>query len=59
MKFIGLEYDNNKLTNSELKSHQEIINEYEEKGYRYHSFILVSFGPSGKALAVDLVFDEK
>lgn len=28
-----VEYDNNKMTNSELKGHQEIIKEYVKKGY--------------------------
>ncbi len=59
MEFVRLEYDNNKLTNAELKGHQEVIKEYAEKGYRYAGFIPVSFGPSGKTLAIELIFEKK
>ena len=44
-----MEYDNNKLTNAKLRGHREIITE---------GFIPVSFGPSGKTLAGDLIFKE-
>ncbi len=59
MEFVRLNYDNNKMTNAELKGHQEVIIEYVEKGYKYIGFIPVSFGPSGKTLAIDLVFEKK
>lgn len=59
MEFVRLEYKNNKLTTAELKGHREIIEEYAEKGYTYIGFIPVSFGPSGKTLAIDLLFGKK
>ena len=56
MEFIRLEYKNNKATNAELSGHQEKIREYVSKGYEYIGFIPVKFGPSGKTLAIDLIF---
>ncbi len=58
MEFVRLEYKNNKLTTAELKGHQEIIKEYVTKGYKYVGFIPVSFGPSGKTLAIELIFEK-
>lgn len=58
MEFVRLEYDNNKTTNAELNGHQEVIKEYISKGYKYIGFIPVKFGPSGKTLAIDLIFDK-
>ena len=57
MEFVRLKYANNKLINSDIKEHRDVINEYvEKKGYDYVGFIPVLFGPSGKVLEVDLVF---
>jgi len=58
MEFVRMEYNNNKAANAELTGHQEIIREYAEKGYKYVGFIPVKFGPSGKTLAIDLIFDK-
>lgn len=57
MEFVRLKYANNKLINSDIKEHREVINEYvEKKGYEYVGFIPTLFGPSGKTLEVDLLF---
>ena len=40
-------------------SHREVIEEYALKGYKYLGFVPVKLGPSGKMLALDLVFDNK
>ena len=57
MEYVRLKYANNKLINSNLKEHREVIDEYvEKKGYEYVGFIPVVYGPSGKLLEVDLVF---
>ena len=57
MEFVRLKYANNKLINSDIKEHRDVINEYvEKKGYEYVGFIPTLFGPSGKALEVDLIF---
>lgn len=58
MEFVRLEYDNNKLTNAELKGHREIIEEYVGKGYKYIGCIPVEFGASGKTLAIELIFEK-
>lgn len=57
MEFVRLKYANNKLINSDIKEHQDVINEYvEKKGYEYVGFIPTLFGPSGKTLEIDLIF---
>lgn len=58
MEFIRLEYENKKATTAELIGHQDIIREYVSKGYKYVGFIPVRFGPSGKTLAIDLIFEK-
>ena len=58
VEFIRLEYDNNKVKNAELTGYQFVIEEYISKGYRYCGFIPVKFGPSGKTLAIDLIFEK-
>ena len=52
MKFVRVEYDNNRVAGAELTSHREVIEEYALK-------VPVKLGPSGKMLALDLVFDNK
>ena len=47
------------LLGAELTSHREVIEEYALKGYKYLGFVPVKLGPSGKMLALDLVFDNK
>lgn len=59
MEFVRLEYDNRKTAAAELDEHRQIITEYAEKGYSYVGFIPVKFGPSGKTLAIDLIFEKK
>lgn len=59
MKFVRVEYDNNRVAGAELTSHREVIEEYALKGYKYLGFVPVKLGPSGKMLALDLVFDNK
>ena len=58
MEYVRVELENNKLTNAELTAHREIIDEYVGKGYKYVGYIPVSFGPSGKTLAIDLIFEK-
>ncbi|MBR3138786.1 hypothetical protein IKG38_02140 [Candidatus Saccharibacteria bacterium] len=59
MEFVRVKYANNKLINAEIKEHREIIEEYtEKKGYKYVGFIPVIFGPSGKTLEADLLFEK-
>jgi hypothetical protein len=57
MEFVKLKYANNKLINSDIREHREVIEEYvEKKGMEYVGFIPTLFGPSGKTLEVDLIF---
>ena len=57
MEFVRLKYANNKLIDSNIKEHRDIINDYvDKKGYEYVGFIPTLFGPSGKTLEIDLLF---
>ncbi len=58
VEFVRLEYNNNKTANAELYEHQDVIKNYALKGYTYVGFIPVKFGPSGKTLAIDLIFEK-
>lgn len=57
-EFVRLNLKNNPAANAKLDGHQEIVLSYAKKGYAYSGFIPVDFGPSGKMLAVDLVFQK-
>ena len=59
MEFVRIEYGNSKVATAELTGHRQIIEQYADKGYRYVGFIPVKFGPSGKTLAIDLIFEKK
>ena len=42
MEFVRLKYANNKLINSDIKEHRDVINEYvDKKGFEYVGFIPV------------------
>ena len=57
MEFVRVKYANNKLINSNLKEHRDIIEEYVlKKKHTYLGFVPVTFGPSGKILEADLIF---
>ena len=57
MEFVRMKYANNKLINSDIKEHRDVINDYVEKrGFDYVGYIPIVFGPSGKMLEIDLVF---
>ena len=59
MEFVRLKYANNKLINSDIKEHRDVIEEYvKKKGFKYLGFIPVLYGPSGKVLEVDLIFEK-
>lgn len=57
-EFVRLEYKNSPPGSAELFGHQEVIKDYEAKGYTYIGFIPVKFGPSGKTLIIDLIFNK-
>ena len=59
MEFVRVNYDNNKVACAELTSHRAVIEEYASKGYQSLGFVPVKLGPSGKMLALDLIFDNK
>ena len=54
------EYVSVKLDGSlSLKSepHREIIDKYAELGYRYAGYIPTNFGPHGRIIHIDLIFE--
>lgn len=58
MEFVRVEFDNNPVANAELTKHREIIKDYAKKGFKFSGFVPVKIGPSGKILAIDLVFSK-
>lgn len=58
-EFARIDYDNKATSSSQTEKHQGIIKEYYAKGYSYAGFVPVKFGPSGKMLTIDLVFEKK
>ena len=57
-EFVRINYDNKATSTSETEQHQKAIIEYSEKGYHYAGYVPVKFGPSGKMLIIDLVFEK-
>lgn len=54
MKFVRVEYDNNRVAGAELTSHREVIEEYTLKGYKYLGFVPVSSVRAAKYLLLTL-----
>lgn len=48
---------NNYVANAEVFGHREVINSYAEKGYRFAGYMPTKFGPSGKTVELDLIFE--
>lgn len=59
VKFEHLVLENKKATTAELSGHQAIIQKYAEDGYHYAGFVPTLFGPSGKMIELDLVFEKE
>ena len=57
-EFVRVEMKNNPATTAELSGYQDIIREYGEKEFPYAGFVPVKYGPSGKLLEIDLVFQK-
>lgn len=60
MEFVRLKYANNKLIDSDIREHREIINDYVmKKGFDYLGYIPILFAPNGKPIEVDLIFKKR
>ncbi|MBQ6414573.1 hypothetical protein IJI28_03055 [Candidatus Saccharibacteria bacterium] len=60
MEFVRLKYANNKLIDSDIREHREIINDYvTKKGFDYLGYIPILFAPNGKPMEVDLIFKKR
>ena len=46
------------LLSTKFKGHQEIINQYAEKGYRYVGYIPTEFAGHGQVITIDLIFEK-
>lgn len=57
-EFVTMDMENNPAWNAELEGWRPIISEWAERGYAYSGFVPVKSGPTGKLLAIDLVFQE-
>lgn len=58
-EFVRINYNNKATSTSETEQHQKAILEYADKGFHYAGFVPVKFGPSGKMLVIDLVFEKE
>ena len=58
MEFVRIDLDNNWVLNADLHGHREVIKEYAANGYQYKGFVPVKFGPTGKTLAIELIFEK-
>ena len=56
-EFVSLKLKNNPVKDALLQEHRQIIREYAEKGFIFSGFIPTKFGPSGKTVEMDLVFE--
>ena len=56
--FERLDYQNNPTGRAETERHREIIQSRGAEGFRFAGYVPVRMGPSGKILAVDLVFQK-
>lgn len=57
MEFVRVKYANNKLIDTNLKEHHEIIEEYVmRRGCTYLGFVPVIFTQTGKIQEADLIF---
>lgn len=57
-KFIRLNYKNNPATTAQTEEHRTAIEQQAKDGYKYAGYFPVKLGPSGKILAVDLIFQK-
>ena len=48
---------NNYVANAVITAHREIIDAYAQKDYRYAGYIPTKYGPSGKTVELDLIFE--
>ena len=53
---LGL--SNKPTGNTEIEARKEIIERYAKEGFHYQGFVPVKMGPSGKILAIDLIFQK-
>lgn len=58
-EFATLDLENNPAWNAELAGYRPIIEQYTERGFTYRGYIPVKFGPTGKTLVIDLVFQKE
>lgn len=57
--FVRITYDNKATSAVETELHQKSILEYATKGFYYAGYVPVKFGPSGKTLVIELVFEKE
>ena len=54
-EYVSLKLGN--VLSERSESHREIIDKYAEMGYRYVGFVPTNFGPHGKIIHIDLIFE--
>lgn len=58
-EYVSVNFENFGPGSAKSESHREIIDDYAQRGYRYAGFVPCQFGPSGKMIKMDLVFEKE
>lgn len=58
-EFVKLELKNNPATTATLDGYKDIIVEKANEGFSYAGYVPVKYGPSGKLLEIELVFQKQ
>lgn len=56
-EYVTVTLKNNPVKDATLSGYRNIIDEHAEKGYRYAGFLPTRYGPSGKVIELDLIFE--
>lgn len=56
-EFVTVKAENNPVKDAVFFGHRKVIEEYAQKGYEFAGYVPVRFGPSGKTVEIDLIFE--
>lgn len=56
-EYVSIKLNNNTVKDATLSDYRKIIDEHAEKGFRYAGYLPTRYGPSGKVIELDLIFE--
>jgi hypothetical protein len=56
-EYVNVKLDNFAPGSSKSHEHRQNIDQYAARGFRYVGFVPCQFGPSGKMISMDLIFE--